>query len=54
MHADSMSLGLYTPTSLYEKPPERLGLLMGYGNLSCEKIEEGVERLADCYALMKK
>ena len=52
-HADSMSLGLYTPTSLFEKTPKKLGLLMGYGNLSCEKIEKGVERLADCYALMK-
>lgn len=52
-HADSMSLGLYTPTSLFEKSPEKLGLLMGYGNLSCEKIEEGVKRLVDCYSMLK-
>ncbi|MGK0271835.1 MAG: GntR family transcriptional regulator/MocR family aminotransferase [Cocleimonas sp.] len=52
--ADSMSLGLYTPTSLFEKTPERLGLLMGYGNLSCEKIEKGIEKLAECYALLEK
>jgi len=51
-HADSMSLGLYTPTSLFNRPPEKLGLLMGYGNLSCEKIETGIKRLADCYATM--
>lgn len=51
--AESMSLGLYTPTSLFEKPPEKLGLLMGYGNLSCEKIELGVEKLAECYAMIK-
>lgn len=52
-HADSMSLGLYTPTSLFEKPPENLGLVMGYGNLSCDKIEKGIERLAECYAKIK-
>ena len=52
-HAESMSLGLYTPTSLFENPPEKLGLLMGYGNLSCEKIKIGVERLAECYAKIK-
>lgn len=49
--AESMSLGLYTPTSLYKQQPSQLGLLMGYGNLSCEKIEIGVKRLHDCYLL---
>lgn len=47
--AAEQSLGLYTPTSLYAKPPKKLGLLLGYGNLSCEKIEQGVARLATIY-----
>lgn len=51
--ANTSSLGLYTPTALFEKPPKNLGILMGYGNLSCEKIEVGVQRLAECYAEMK-
>lgn len=51
-YAETKSLGIYTPTSLFEKPPKKLGLLLGYGNLNCEQIEKGVERLAECYAMM--
>ncbi len=38
-------LGLYPVNHLYEKPPENIGLVMGYTPLSPEQIEQGVIRL---------
>ena len=44
--ANKAGVGLYTASKLYQHPPSKIGLLMGYGNLTSTQIEEGVERLA--------
>ena len=51
--AKAKSLGIHSATSLYQNPPDTLALLMGYGNISCEKIKIGVKQLADCYQVLK-
>ncbi|MCK5905258.1 MAG: PLP-dependent aminotransferase family protein, partial [Gammaproteobacteria bacterium] len=51
--ASQQGLGIHTTTTLYQHPPEKLGLLMGYGNLSTLQIEEGVERLAGVIASLE-
>ncbi|MCK5918494.1 MAG: PLP-dependent aminotransferase family protein [Cocleimonas sp.] len=48
--ASQQGLGIHTTTALYQQPTKKLGLLMGYGNLSTIQIEEGVERLANVIA----
>ncbi|MEB8431264.1 PLP-dependent aminotransferase family protein [Cocleimonas sp. KMM 6892] len=48
--AKNKSVGVYSANKLYQKPPENLGLLIGYGNSSCDQIERGIERLAECYS----
>jgi len=44
--ACSKGVGIYTATSLFHQPPDRLGLLMGYSRVTPEQIKKGVGILA--------
>ncbi len=52
--ARDKSVGIYSANRLYQTPPKNLGLLIGYGNSTCEQIEIGIKRLAECYSLIAK
>ena len=40
-------VGIYTATSLYLQPPQRLGLLMGYAHVQPEQIQRGVRIISE-------
>ena len=43
---------IHTATNLYRRPPERIGLLLGYANLSSLEIRKGVKIIAECLHLV--
>ena len=47
-HAASQGLGLYSIAPYYLQPPDRAGLLMGFGGLSVAEIQAATELFARC------
>lgn len=47
-HAQARGLGLYSVAPCYIDPPQRAGLLFGYGALSVAEIEEAARLFAAC------
>ncbi|HJR74290.1 MAG TPA: PLP-dependent aminotransferase family protein [Luteimonas sp.] len=47
-HALSLGLGLHSVLPHYIDPPDRAGLLMGYGGLTTAEIRDGMEVFAVC------
>ncbi|HYM87294.1 MAG TPA: aminotransferase class I/II-fold pyridoxal phosphate-dependent enzyme, partial [Pseudoxanthomonas sp.] len=47
-HARSRGLGLHAITPCYLNPPDRFGLLMGYGGLSVVEIEQALVIFEQC------
>ena len=46
VRARAADVGIYPATPYFSRPPERLGLLLGYAALDEAMIEEGIRRLA--------
>jgi len=51
--ARTAGVGVYPVSPLYQTPPERLGLLFGYGGISVERIAPGIARLRQVLAQLK-
>lgn len=47
-HAEAHKLGLYSVAPCYLRPPDRAGLLMGYGAMSAKEIRDAVKVFATC------